>query len=292
MRVVMFVSGGNLAAFPLQAMAQAHDVCAVVRPARSWVKRWGRRAYEMVGVRPRDPAAAWLRSSGTPVLYARSGRDEQVAEALRRYAPDLICISTFPFLLRDSLLHAGRLDAINVHPSLLPRHRGPAPLFWTYHANDQHTGVTIHLARHQADAGPILAQERIVVERGHPIDRLHTALSQAAGRLVVQAVDALADGSAHFTEQDEASATQAPRVQAGQRMVDFDTWDVERVWHFLHGLVPRFVEPLSCVGRPVRYHRIGLFTRQEEPGVPGAVTRIEGNRFALHCRGGSVELVT
>lgn len=291
MRVVMFVSGGNLAALPLQAMAGAHDICAVVRPARPRLRKWRRTLHELVGRRQTDPVAVWLRTSGIPTLYARSGRDERVAETLRKCAPDLICISTFPYLLHESLLNAGRLGAINVHPSLLPRHRGPAPLLWTYHANDRQTGVTIHRACARADAGPMVAQRRIPLERGYPIIRLHRALSELAGGLVVEAVEALPAGES-LVEQDEDAATAAPRVRAGQSMVDFDTWDVERVWHFLHGVNPRFIEPLTCAGRSVRYRTVESYTRHEARDAPGTVERIDRDRFVVHCHGGSVELKT
>jgi methionyl-tRNA formyltransferase len=212
-----------------------------------------------------------------------------VRSAVRGAAPDVICIAGFPWILPPGVYQAARLAAINVHPSLLPRHRGLLPLFWVYHADDRETGVTVHRVTERADAGGILEQEGFPLPRGCPVDRLNDRNGMAAGLALRRAVTALAEGVARERSQDERLVTTAPAVQPGTPMVDFAAWDVERVWHFLAGLFPRFIEPLSSDRGPVRYGGVRGFRREVHSRAPGtvAVTR-QGPE--LYCADGVVEL--
>jgi methionyl-tRNA formyltransferase len=181
------------------------------------------------------------------------------------------------------------MGAVNLHPSLLPRHRGPLPLFWTYHANDPVAGATVHYASEKFDAGDIIVQQNVPLPRGYPVDKLDADVAHCGAILLRSAVELLARGRAPRTPQDEATATYAPRVQAGIPMVDFADWDVERVWHFLAGLCPRHCEPLiDRDGRPIAYRLVAGFER----GATRAPGRIEAvdDGWKLDCQGGTVLL--
>ncbi|MGH7702678.1 MAG: methionyl-tRNA formyltransferase [Gemmatimonadales bacterium] len=293
MRIVFFVNGGALALEPLRAVASRHEVALVIRPRprRPWWRQWARRAAQALGRRPVDDLGDWLRPSGLPVLLVRSGRDPAIAVALRRITPDLACIATFPWLLDASLLDQPRLGILNLHPSLLPRHRGPAPYFWTYYHNDRDTGATVHRAVPQADAGPILGREAFSLHRGRPLDLLHEEIARRGAGLMLRAVESLEAGTAVETPQEERLASPAPRVRPGVAMVDYGEWDVERVWHFLAGLCPHYREPLAHRGRPAGYRRVLGFERGEPMESPGTLTA-EGKSWRLHCQGGFVRLLS
>jgi methionyl-tRNA formyltransferase len=99
------------------------------------------------------------------------------------------------------------------------------------------------------------------------------------------AVSNLDSALAEAQPQDETHATRAPLVRPGARMVRFDEWGAERVWHFLHGLFPFFVEPVG-----VAYRGVGGFEIRRVRERPGSVTRA-GSHWLLHCRDGIVELL-
>ena len=106
MKVVFFCAGGELGLRPLEAVAEHHQLGAVVRPAPggSVVKRALRHMARTAGVR-RDPVRDWTRQREVPSLVAQSGDDPAVLAALRNLEPDLICISTFPFRDVDIINH-------------------------------------------------------------------------------------------------------------------------------------------------------------------------------------------
>jgi len=284
-KVVLFGAGGATPAAALEALAAKHSVSAVVRPKEpSWRSRIGGWARSL-GLRPADPFLAAARQRNIPVLQAHSGGDPDLASQLRSLAPDLICIASFPWLLSEAIFSLPRLGAINAHPSLLPRHRGPNPYFWTYYHDDRVTGVTVHVVTSQGDSGNILAQQSFPLPRGMPLGSLHDEVSRRGAELLTQLADALERGGTSRTPQDPATATKAPRVKPGTPMVDFANWPAERVWHFLAGLYPHFQEPLA--GAP--YRAVTGFEVSQHSRAPGSVEAVPGG-WRLFCRDGYVML--
>jgi methionyl-tRNA formyltransferase len=123
--------------------------------------------------------------------------------------PDVIAVACFDRLLPRRLWSRAAL-AVNVHPSLLPRNRGPAPLFWTLRLREPITGVTVHLLDDRADAGPIAAQRELPVPDGADPDQLEHDLAVAGGVLLVEVLREFASGTLQPRPQDETQATSYP----------------------------------------------------------------------------------
>jgi methionyl-tRNA formyltransferase len=294
LRIVFFGSGGEGSMVPLETVSRSHQVIALVKPsrARSWLPRIARSMLSRAGVGTDAIMARWARIHDVPLLDATSGGDSELANRLKRLAPEVICVSAFPWLLGSEILELASRAALNVHASLLPRHRGPNPLLWIYYHSDHRTGVTVHGMNQRADAGPIFAQEAFPLPRGFPVDRLYVQKALLGGELLLQVLNQLESGRVQPAAQEERLATPAPRVAHGARLVNFSEWDVERVWHFLAGLCPRRCEPLlGCQQREVRYKAVLGYTQDDCGKSPGL---LESASFGwnLHCRGGSVQLAS
>lgn len=285
LRVAFFGSDGEFSCRSLEAIAARHDIVAIVAPPaprhalRSLLRFFLGR-----------PVFSLARASRAPITRVQSGRDTAAVAAVAAKRPDVICIAGYPWLLSRDLFQQPPLGAINLHGSLLPRHRGILPLFWIYYHDDRDTGVTVHRVTDQADAGAILAQEAFSLPRGLPVDRLNSMNAERGGRILAATLDALERGSVSERVQNDRLATRAPRITPGAAMVDFDHWNAERVWHFLAGLYPRFQEPLTeGNGRPVRYRGVKGFATVTHDRPAGRVERT-ARGLQLFCRGGIVEL--
>ena len=289
LQIALFATASRFATRALQELLAAH--WRVVAVALFRPKSPGLRGTLLAFAGPRRLSAfeQCARELGIPLIAVTGCNGAQVAERLRSLRPDLICIATFPRLIPPEITRLAPLGSINVHPSLLPRHRGPLPLFWTYHADDRSTGVTVHHASQTFDAGDIILQESFPLPRAYPLTALNEDVAQRGAALLRSAADALARGRASRVIQDERDATYAPRVSVGAPMVRFDAWDVERVWHFLTALSPRFREPLTdSAGRAVLYRTVTGFERGA-CRAPGSVETV-GAGWRLHCCGGVVLL--
>jgi len=243
-----------------------------------------------IGIGQGAAVSLWARNHDVPLFRAVSGRDCGLADRLNKLTPDVICVSAFPWLLSDEILGTARRSALNVHSSLLPRHRGPNPLLWIYYHGDRRTGVTVHRMNQRADAGEILAQEAFDLPRGFAVDRLYAKKAELGARLLVQVLNKLETGDDLKPKtQDERFLTYAPRVSQGTKMVNWE-WDVERVWHFLAGLCARRREPLrDAQQKEVRYHSVLSYTPGDCRCEAGEL-RPASFGWNLYCRGGSIQL--
>lgn len=220
-RILYFGLDGLLSALPLRALLNAGArVVGVVTPSTAhpadtvtWREVVPPAAPDLPRCRALAPPGiaqlAW--SAGVPLLATgRLGADATVA-ALAALAPELIVVSCFSLRLPPALLALPVLGALNVHPSLLPENRGPAPLFWTFRdaTGDAplRTGVTIHQLTDKLDAGPIVLQEALLLPDGLTTAELEPRLAALAAELVPRAIAGSIDGSLRPRPQDEARAT-------------------------------------------------------------------------------------
>lgn len=261
LRVALFGSGSPLSTAVLEAAASAANLSAVVVP------------------RLTAPVQRSMRRDGIPLIPYE---DRSIADRLKGL--DLIIIAAFGRKLSERVLAIPRLGTLNVHPSLLPRHRGADPLFWTYFHDDAQAGVSIHWATTRLDGGPIVSQARVDLPRGLPVTELYPAIAERAARLVTDALTQLRTRRIDGTAQDEELATFDPRPSIGNWEIDFAIWPAERLWHFLSGLSPRRSDLLPRLhGRAVRW------AREAHDRLPGTIER-RGGELRVFARDGYVDL--
>ena len=158
---------------------------------------------------------------GLPVLKPVKIRSPEFLAELQGFAPDLLAIAAYGRILPNSILEAARVMPINVHASLLPRHRGAAPIEGAILAGDQVSGVTIMRVIEQMDAGPILLQCSIPLAPDETQGTLKAKLADLGARALIEALRALADGPLVATPQDETKATHTAQVKKEDSIIDW-----------------------------------------------------------------------
>ena len=160
------------------------------------------------------PVKEFAESRGLKVLQPASLRED--TDAIRRIAdpaPDAIIVAAYGLFLPEDVLAVPRLGCLNIHPSLLPRHRGPSPVATAILEGDEITGVTIMLLDEGMDTGPILAQQETEISREEPCDTLTMRLFDIGSNLLTTTLDDWRDHSIAPAPQDDASATVTRRLQ-------------------------------------------------------------------------------
>jgi methionyl-tRNA formyltransferase len=164
------------------------------------------------------PVAIAARDLGIEPLQVESVNDPRSLESIEQAEPDAICVCQFGQLIKEPLL--SRFLMLNVHPSVLPRWRGAAPIERALMAGDTVTGVTIFQITAGLDSGPIaLARHEPI----HPDDTggsLCDRLAPLGGRLLVEALDGAEAGALDLTEQPEEGATYAEKIDPAERRLD------------------------------------------------------------------------
>jgi methionyl-tRNA formyltransferase len=277
MRVIVFASGSPLSIAAAEAVARENQLLAVVAP-RTPGSPWRR------FVRRRRSAAARLaRQQGARLVEWPVG-----ADVLRRLRPDLLAIASFPHIVPPAVLAAATRGALNVHMSLLPRHRGPDPVFWTYWHDDAKAGVCVHWVDDAVDAGDVVLRQAVPLARGRPSRELYFDLAERGAALLADSVRSIAAGGDTRRPQDEATATYESGADLARAIVPHADWPAERVWHVLSGLGDQRSRLVAGPdGTRLEHGRATRF--QLAPSRPGDV-EASPESFRLHCQDGVVEL--
>lgn len=203
---IVFMGTPSFAVPSLALLAREHEVALVVtRPD----------AVSSRGSKPSPSAVkSFAAASGIDVMEVSSLRDRQVPLALRAVRPHVVCVAAFGMILPPEVLAIPPMGCVNVHASLLPRHRGAAPVQRAILEGDETTGVSIMLMEEGLDTGPVCATREVAVGR-ISADELTGTLACAGAELLAESLRRLRDGEAAWTPQDDASATYASAVKKG-----------------------------------------------------------------------------
>jgi methionyl-tRNA formyltransferase len=157
------------------------------------------------------PVKVGAEELGLEVYQPARIRDPEAVERIRRLEPDLLVVVAYGQIIPPSVLAIPKYGAVNVHASVLPRHRGAAPVAHAILAGDRETGVTIMRMDEQLDHGPILAVRTTVIAAGEDAVALTARLASIGAELLVDTVARLEE--INGVEQDHAHATLAPRLR-------------------------------------------------------------------------------
>jgi methionyl-tRNA formyltransferase len=223
-----------------------------------------------------------------PVFTPERLRGEAVVSRLREARADLFVIAAYGQLLRAAVLAIPRCGCLNVHPSLLPRHRGPAPVATAILAGDEETGVTIMLTDAGMDTGPVLAQRRLPLAPDATTTSLTPALFEAGADLLLETIPRWVSGAITPHPQDEQRATVSRLFTKDDGWLD---------WTQPASVLERRVRALNPWPRTATTGPMGRLlvhaaqAREEADGTPpGTVQRGEHGEFRVTTGAGSLQL--
>ena len=203
----------------------------------------------------RTPAEA-ARELGLPLHYSDelAAAPGGIAALAGRLAPDLVLSVFYRDLLPAPVLAAGRLAALNLHPSLLPAYRGRAPINWVLVRGEPRTGVTLHHMIGRADAGDVVGQRAIAIAPRETALTLYRKVEEEGVLLLAEMLPRVAAGTAPRLPQDESRASKFGRRRPEDGRIDW-SWPAARI---------------DCLVRAVA------------PPWPGAFAEVEGRRAWIY----------
>jgi methionyl-tRNA formyltransferase len=225
-----------------------------------------------------------------------SNHPERWAAMLAPLRPDLIISGGFPWRIPSEVLALPRLGAINMHPALLPRYRGPAAIEWALRNGNAELGFTVHRLSPDFDTGPILAQTRIPIADDDDIDSLVAKFGPVLPDLLGQALERVARGDPGEV-QDEAKATYAGLFDEEWRIIDWS-----QPARTIHNQVRSWIGvrdiPLGAFGEVdgetlqiTKTRLVASESMEQEPAPPGTVLRRDDERLVVQCGDGPIEVL-
>jgi UDP-4-amino-4-deoxy-L-arabinose formyltransferase/UDP-glucuronic acid dehydrogenase (UDP-4-keto-hexauronic acid decarboxylating) len=231
------------------------------------------------------------RARGLPVLAPASPNTADVAAHLRSLRPDFFVSVMYRRLLAPELLAIPQRAAVNLHPSLLPRYRGRAPINWVLVHGETETGVTLHHMVAEADAGDIIAQERIAIDPEDTALTLYRKVEAVGPALLARLWPLLVEDRALRWPQDHARATVYARRRPEDGRVAWH-WPAARIANMIRAVTHPF--PGAFVGDGAA--RLYLWSGQARAGAatsaPGTVLEVRPGEGLLVAAGEGAVLVT
>ena len=256
--------------------------------------------YEVAGVftqpdRPRgrgnrlspSPVKEYALSQGIPVFQPEKIRRDGVDD-LRALAPDLCVTAAFGQILSQEILDIPPMGSVNVHASLLPRHRGSAPINWAILQGDRQAGVTTMMMARGIDTGDMLLAAATDILPGETAGELTLRLSGIGASLLLDTLRGMADGSVKPIPQDEARMTSDPMLTKQMGIIDW-TEPAQAIVNRIHGL-----NPWPGCSTAIQGGRMKLLRAKVAggSGAPGEILSADvKDGLVIACGEGAVEIV-
>jgi len=217
-----------------------------------------------------------------PVIQPETFKAREAVEKLASFQPELIIVAAFGLILPPEVLSLPKFACLNVHPSLLPRHRGPSPVANAILCGDELTGVTIMVMDEGLDTGPILAQEKMGISFMNTTGSLSSKLARVGAKLLLETLPKWLGGELKPRAQDESQATYSKLITSKDAEIDwhlsavelwrrvraYNPWPTSYTWYQrkrlkIHKAIPSSDAAKGDIGE--------VITLAEPPGV-GVVT--------------------
>jgi methionyl-tRNA formyltransferase len=241
LRVLFFGMLGATSATVLAALLDAgFDVCGVIVAAGRFARDQPEPIVPLappliplIGASPAPTIAEIAHARGIPAFELRRADASETLRVLAKLRPTVASVACFPLRIPPALLALPRYGFLNMHPALLPRHRGPEPLFWTFRAGERTAGVTIHYMDAQLDTGDIAMQAPVELPDGIGGAAAEQICASRGGELMVAALGALCDGALARRPQPPGGSYEGwPTADAWQISTD---WPARRAYNFMRG---------------------------------------------------------
>jgi len=221
---------------------------------------------------------------GLPVFQPDRVNAPEALEELRRLDPEFLVVVAYGQLLKRPLLELPSRGSVNLHPSLLPRHRGPSPVAWAILSGDAHVGNSTMLLDEGMDSGPVLLQEALPLDPAATRGEVEDELSRRGGALLVRTLWDLRGGAIRPAPQDEGRATVSRLLTREMRSLSWAS-PAEEIRRTVHALAPQPGAAARVGGRLVKILRV---REVEAAGPPGRVLALTQQGPVVGCGEGAV----
>ncbi len=188
--------------------------------------------------------------------------NEEIIEKIKEMNPDVICVVAYGRILPKEILDIPKYGCINVHPSLLPKYRGSAPIQWAILNGDEKTGVTTMYLDEEMDSGDIILKEEVEIDKDETSGELWDRLSKIGADLLVQTLEQIENGTAPREKQGK-EFTIAPMLEKSQAKIDWENKTAREIKNLVRGLNPIMGAYSELNGKKIKFWKVDTITTEE-----------------------------
>lgn len=250
----------------LKKLALRHQILGVVA---SPDKRKGRGLKIVI-----DPIKEFSQRQKFPIYQPESFSDE----------PELFVVVNYGRKLTKEILSIPRIYSINLHPSLLPKYRGPAPINWVLINGEKKTGVSVIKIGEKIDAGELIYQSEVKIKEGESAGELSRRLAEDGAVALLKAIELIKDKKAVLIPQNEKEATYFPKLNKNDGEIDWSK-SAEQIYNLIRGFTPQPGAWTFWKGKRIKLWKTSLSAEKILPAIFGEVLKIDKNKGILIAAG-------
>jgi len=230
-----------------------------------------------------------LRYNLSPIFQPETLKDEKFITILSGIPAELYVVVAFR-ILPEIVFKIPAAGTINLHPSLLPKFRGAAPINWTIISGEKETGNTIIKISREVDAGEIILQKRTEILPEETAGELHDRLSESGANLLLEALDLVQSGNYESRPQNNQLSTPAPKLTREHCHLSFAK-PVLEVKNWIHGLSPFPTSFAHYREERINFYRARISDFRQVQEAPGTILKSESGKLEIVCAPGIIEIL-
>lgn len=225
-----------------------------------------------------------------PVFQPERVREPEVAEEMKRLAPEVIVVVAFGQILPETILNLPPLGCINVHASLLPKYRGAAPIQRVIIDGEKESGVTTMYMAKGLDTGDMIEQRKVPIDPKETGGSYHDKLAAAGAELCLSTLRKLAEGTAPRIPQDDRISSYAHMLNKAMGELDFQK-PAEELERLIRGLNPWPSAYTRLQGKTLKIYEADI-AGEETASAPGTVIAVDKTSFTVQCSPGALRITS
>ena len=211
--------------------------------------------------------------------------EESEIKYLKKLKPDLVVVVAYGKILPEKLLNIKNLIFLNVHASLLPRWRGAAPIQRAILKGDKETGISIMKIVPKLDAGPVLIQSKLSINKGANYEEISKKMSDLGAKLIIEAIELIKNNKANFTPQDESNVIYAKKIEKIESKINWSE-SAEEILAKVRALNPSPGTWFELNGIRIK---ITKAKKVDQSGKEGTI--IDDNKMIIACKKNALEVL-
>ncbi len=248
--------------------------------------------FEIVAVYTREPQMAGrgqkitnsaihnlALKNGLKVITPKTLRDLQIQQEFKNFGADAAVVVAYGLILPQEILDATKFGCINIHPSLLPRWRGPSPIQYTLFAGDAEIGVTIIKMDAGIDSGDMIGQEKFMLNAKNNYANLAPKLAEMGADILVKTLKNLRDEKVCIIKQDKALATFSKKLKKEESLIDWNL-SAEEILRKIRGLSGLLTAYFTLNGEVIKIYDAEIIIENFADKKPGEIVN---ERLVIQC---------
>ncbi|MBO7730559.1 MAG: methionyl-tRNA formyltransferase [Lachnospiraceae bacterium] len=278
----IFIGTSELAVPALNALKEhGHEILAVITQPDRGSGRGKNIRFSPV----KEEALKW----NLPILQPEKIRAEEVQKQIQELNPDLFVVASYGQKIPQEIMELAPYGCINIHPSLLPKYRGAAPVVGPILNGDVKTGVSIMRLAQQLDAGNVLAQEEIVLDPKETVPSLEPKLAALGAKLLLSVIEQMENGTVEETAQTEAEATYIRQITKEEGKIDF-SYPAEKIERMVRAYAPWPSAYTYLDNKTFKIWAADAAESEDNAKAPGTVVYVDKKNLHVQCGEGVLAL--